>query len=79
VIWGINFNGQAIPPGFEKKFKKRIKIAWLPRGHHYHLVGVADSITSRNDMLIQADNGHRLLHVEIRKTGGPTLYGVYAY
>ena len=79
MIYGINFNGNQIPPGYARKFRKEVKIDWLPRGHRYRLVGVADTIESRNAMLIQADNGHRLLHIETRRTGGPVLYGNDAY
>lgn len=79
MVYGLNFNNTKIPASYLRKFRKRIPIKWLPRGAFYRLVGVGDTQFSRDQMLDQAWNGRRLLHVEVRKTAGPTLYGVYAY
>lgn len=82
MIYGLNFNGTQIPQPARRKFKERIKIEWLPRGHYYRLVGVCDSLESVRGAFIQADNGHRLIHVEVRRapismTG--KVYGIYIY
>lgn len=51
-----------------------------PKGYvNAHLVGVGQSAAERDQMLIQADNGTRILHVEERRTVGGTWYGIYAW
>jgi hypothetical protein len=89
MIYGINFTGKkepgytdmGFPPDFARKFRKslRLKVEGMPRMSTARLVGIADSERSRDDMLIQANNGHRRLYVVERKTAGPTLYGIYTY
>jgi hypothetical protein len=47
------------------------KVTW------FHLVGIATSLAERNQMLIQATNGHRHLHTLVRNTPGGDWYGIY--
>jgi hypothetical protein len=79
AIYGINFNGTEIPPGVARKFPKRLKLTGMQRGEYAHLEGVAQSPTERDQMLVQADNGRRKLHVEPRLTPAGTWYGIYAH
>lgn len=80
MVFGLNFNSTHIPPGWKRKFRDRVKIEWLTlRGSYYHLVGVATTKDDMHHMLIQANNGHRLLHVEERQAASGKCYGIYAY
>jgi hypothetical protein len=78
MIYGLNFNGKHIPdgPAF-RKFPKQIKLPGMGRGEYAHLKGIGQSTEERDLMLIQANNGHRALHVEARQTAGGIWYGVY--
>jgi hypothetical protein len=81
-------DSMGFPLGFAKKFAKEIRLPITERAASgrrrgstigARLVGIADSPQSRDDALIQADNGRRRLHVVERKTAGPTLWGIYTY
>lgn len=72
-IYGVNFNGTAIPEGFARKLAKRIKV----NGVWFYLKGVATDAEARDMMLVQANNGHRKLHVVERKTAGSPIFGIY--
>lgn len=73
MIFGLNFNRTELPPGYAKRFRKRLVL----NGVRYQLQGIAESPLERDDMLVQATNGTRKLHVEVRRTAGPTLFGIY--
>lgn len=45
----------------------------------FRLVGVGQSAEERDAMLIQANNGRRLLHVVERQTAAGPWYGIYTY
>jgi hypothetical protein len=78
AIYGINFNGKSIPDGAAfRKFPKRIKLPGMGRGEYAELKGIGQSEIEKNAMLIQANNGHRNLHVEVRQTAGGLWYGIY--
>lgn len=93
MIYGINFNGVAIPPAIKRKFaaEKVIYVdppKYFPPGEYQSvrsrrrktlLKGVATSAEEKDWMLSVADNGHRKFHVEERKTAGGVWYGIYAY
>lgn len=51
---------------------EKVKVEW------FVLQGVCSSPEEKNAMLIQANNGHRKLHVETRKTAGHEFYGIYS-
>lgn len=46
---------------------------------YFRLQGIGQSPDERDLMLIQANNGHRRLHVETRKTAGGNWFGIYSY
>ena len=79
MVYGLSFNGKDIPEGFKRKLAAKVRIEWLPRGHAYRLVGVATDKVSMLRALEQANNGRRLLHVEVRATAGTPIFGIYAY
>ena len=79
MIYGINFNGTELPAGYARKFAKTYKFPGAPRGHRARLVGIADTVQSKDTMIVQASNGHRRLFVHTKPTAGPTLYGIYSY
>lgn len=74
AIYGLNFNRTEIPDGVRRKFARKWRIA--PRVYLY-LQGVGQSPEERDMMLVQANNGHRRLHVEVRKTPAGEWYGIY--
>lgn len=81
MIYGLNFNNTPIPPELRRYFAKRISLdragAKNPK-IHCTLQGIAETEDERDAMLIQADNGHRKLHVETRRrAGGKFLFGIY--
>lgn len=47
------------------------------RGEFARLVGVAQTPEERDEMLIQANNGHRKVFVIKRKTAAAPWYGIY--
>lgn len=47
------------------------------RGRRAHLIGVAQSESEKEAMLIQASNGHRVLHVVTRHTAAAPWFGIY--
>ncbi len=81
MIYGMNFNRTPIPPAIKRKFAKRVRmtkpgqkpVVWA------ELAGVAQSLAERNEMIIQANNGHRKLHVEVRQTAAGPWYGIYVH
>jgi len=91
MIYGINFrpkqpdtDSMGFPPGYARKFRKICRLTILGddgkyRVVSYRLVGICETEDEKRSMLEQANNGHRKLHVETRKTAGPILYGIYAY
>lgn len=79
MIYGINFNGTQIPDAIRRKFVKQLKLPEMPRGYRASLVGVGQSEKERDDMLIQATNGHRKLHVVEKQTAAGIWYGIYAW
>ena len=87
MIYGLNFNRTQIPETIKRRFARTTRIA-LPESYRTrrnqthsraYLAGVATDSASRDAMLIQAQNGHRLLHVVERKTAGAAFYGIYVY
>lgn len=80
AIYGLNFNGLEIPPGVKRKFGNKICIrraqGKIP-SRYVFLKGVAQSPEERDAMLIVANNGHRVVHVEERKTASGIWYGIY--
>jgi len=79
MIYGLNFNSTQIPPGYAKKFRKRIKRDGMSRYEWSRLEGVAESEQEAKMMIIQASNGRRRLWIEVRQTARGPLYGVYVY
>ena len=109
MIFGLNFNGQPIPRGINRKFPRTVRVqcdlclgrrvflgeggvqdacrmcrqypkSQIGRGYlTYELKGVGQSPEERDAMLVQANNGHRRLHVVERQTPVGTWYGIYVY
>jgi hypothetical protein len=81
MIYGINFRAKApdtdsmgFPPGYAKKFAKTLRGEY--RG--FRLVGIGETQAEADAMVLQADNGHRKLHIEVRNTARGPLFGIYA-
>lgn len=76
MIYGLNFNGTEIPKTMKRRFAETVKPFGMVK---FRLQGVATTEHDRDQMLIQASNGTRQLHVEERKIIGGTWYGIYVY
>lgn len=74
MIYGLNFNGTQIPPGYKRRFAQTLKRSGVLEAD---LKGVATSLEEAEQMKLQADNGHRMVFIERRKTAGADVFGVY--
>ena len=73
MIYGLNFNNTQIPAGVKRKFAQNVK----KDGKFYDLKGVGQSTAERDAMLIQVNNGNRLVHVKMRETAAGPWFGIY--
>ena len=77
MIYGLNFNGTQIPADMRRHFKDTIRNL---HGITFALVGVCESASERDAMLIAANNGKRKLYTISRTSpdSRQTLFAVYA-
>jgi hypothetical protein len=75
---GLNFGAGPIAPAIAKRFAKRTRPAIVKSRYDWlYLQGVAQSIAERDAMILQADNGRRIIKVVPRKTAAGVWFGIY--
>jgi hypothetical protein len=75
MIHGLNFGQGQIPDEYLKVFKKRKMFG----NQAFTLVGVCQSQSEKDYMILVASNGRRLLQTVEGSLKGNTVFGVYAY
>jgi hypothetical protein len=76
MIHGLNFNGTQIPPEHWRLFRE--SILHPETRVQMRLAGTCDSVLERDQMLVQANNGHRKLFLVSRvNPTGVLIFAIY--
>jgi hypothetical protein len=76
MIHGLNFNGTQIPPEHWRLFRE--SILHPETRVQMRLAGTCDSALERDQMLVQANNGHRKLFLVSRvNPTGVLIFAIY--